>query len=52
MNPSLRDIVKQELQKLLDVNFIYPYLTVNGYHLSLLSQIKMENGGSAWTIKN
>jgi hypothetical protein len=23
MNPSLRDIVKQELQKLLDVNFIY-----------------------------
>lgn len=24
MNPSLRDIVKRELQKLLDVNFIYP----------------------------
>ena len=24
MNPALRDIVKQELQKLLDVNFIYP----------------------------
>ena len=24
MNPSLRDIVKEELQKLLNVNFIYP----------------------------
>jgi hypothetical protein len=24
MNPTLRDIVKEELQKLLDVNFIYP----------------------------
>lgn len=24
MNPSLRDIVKRELQKLLDINFIYP----------------------------
>jgi hypothetical protein len=24
MNPSLRDIVKDELKKLLDVNFIYP----------------------------
>ena len=24
MNPLLKDIVKEELQKLLDVNFIYP----------------------------
>ena len=24
MNPALRDIVKEELQKLLNVNFIYP----------------------------
>jgi hypothetical protein len=24
MNPALKDIVKQELQKLLDVGFIYP----------------------------
>ena len=24
MNPSLKDIVKEELQKLLDVGFIYP----------------------------
>ena len=24
MNPTLRDIVKEELQKLLNVNFIYP----------------------------
>jgi hypothetical protein len=24
VNPSLRDIVKEELQKLLDINFIYP----------------------------
>jgi hypothetical protein len=24
MNPALKDIVREELQKLLDVNFIYP----------------------------
>jgi len=24
MNPNLREIVKEELQKLLNVNFIYP----------------------------
>jgi len=24
MNPTLKDIVKEELQKLLDVGFIYP----------------------------
>ena len=24
MNPALRDVVKEELQKLLDANFIYP----------------------------
>ena len=24
MNPTLRDVVKEELQKLLDVDFIYP----------------------------
>ena len=26
MNPNLREIVKEELQKLLNVNFIYPIL--------------------------
>ena len=26
MNPTLKDIVKEELQKLLNVNFIYPIL--------------------------
>ena len=31
MNPNLREIVKEELQKLLNVGFIYLYLTVNGF---------------------
>lgn len=26
MNPALKDIVKEELQKLLDARFIYPFL--------------------------
>jgi hypothetical protein len=41
MNPLLKDTVKNELHKLLDVNFI---LTVNGYLHSLLFLRKMENG--------
>ena len=32
MNPTLRDIVKIELQKLLEVGFNYPISDMNGYH--------------------
>jgi len=32
MNHALKDIVKGELQKLLDAGFIYQSLIVNGFH--------------------
>ena len=33
MNPNLREIVKEESQKLLNVNFIYQFQIVSGFRL-------------------
>ena len=33
MNPALKDIVKEELQKILNFDFIYPISVGNGYLL-------------------
>ena len=46
MNPMLREIVKEELQKILNVKFIYP-ISDNQW-ISLLGGVpkKMENGES------
>jgi hypothetical protein len=41
-NPALKDIVKQEPQKLLDIGFIYPIS--NGEWLSLLVIVPKRNG--------
>jgi hypothetical protein len=32
MDPTLKEVVKEELQKLLNVNFIYPISDINGSH--------------------
>ena len=42
MNPFLRDIVKEELQKLLNVNFIYPIS--DRRWVSLLVVVPKKNG--------
>jgi hypothetical protein len=42
MNPALKDIVKGELQKLLDVNFIYPIS--NSKWVSSLVIVPKKNG--------
>ena len=42
MNPALKDIVKEELQKLLNVNFIYPIL--DSKWVSLLVVVPKKNG--------
>ena len=46
MNPSLKDIVKEELQKLLDAGFIYPIS--NGECVSPLALAPKKNG--KWSI--
>lgn len=42
MNPDLKDIVKEEFQKLLHVNFIYPILY--SQWVSLLVIVRKKNG--------
>jgi hypothetical protein len=42
MNPALKDIVKGELQKLLDINFIYPIF--DNKWVSLLVIVPKKNG--------
>jgi len=42
MNPNLREIVKEELQKLLNVNFIYPIS--NSQWVSPLVFVPKKNG--------
>jgi len=42
MNPNLREIVKEELQKLLNVNFIYPIS--DSEWVSLLVIVPKKNG--------
>jgi len=42
MNPTLKDIVKEELQKLLDAGFIYP-ISDSGW-VSPLVQVPKKNG--------
>jgi len=42
MNPILKEIVKEELQKLLNVNFIYPIL--NNKWVSPLMIVPKKNG--------
>ena len=42
MNPNLRDIVKEEIQKLLEVGFIYPISESEGF--SLLVIVPKKNG--------
>jgi len=46
MNPALKNIVKEELQKLLDVGFIYPIL--DSQWLSPLVMVPKKNG--KWQI--
>lgn len=46
LNPHLKDIVKEELQKLLDVNFIYPIF--DSKWVSLLVVVPKKNG--KWCI--
>jgi hypothetical protein len=46
MNPTLKDIVKEELQKLLNVNFIYPIL--DSHWVSPLAIMLKKNG--KWKI--
>ena len=46
MNPTLKNIVKEELQKLLDVGFIYPIL--DSQWVSLLVIVPKKNG--KWKI--
>ena len=46
MNPALKDIVKEELQKLLDVGFIYPIL--DSEWVSPLVLVPKKNG--KWRI--
>ena len=46
MNPTLKDIVKEELQKLLDVGFIYPIS--DSEWISLLVLVPKKNG--KWRI--
>jgi hypothetical protein len=45
MNPALKDIVREELQKLLHANFIYPILDSKWVSPLLLSLRKMVNEG-------
>ena len=52
MNPLLKHIVKEELQKLLDVNFIYPISNSQWVSLLVREPKKMENGESMWIIEN
>lgn len=42
MNPAIKDIIKEELQKILDVGFIYPI--VNSDWVSLLVIFPKKNG--------
>ena len=44
LNLALRDIVKEELQKLLNVGFICPIWIIGGYLLWFLFQRKMVSG--------
>jgi hypothetical protein len=46
MNPTLKDIVKEELQKLLNANFIYPISDSKWVSPLVIVPKKMVNGGS------
>ena len=52
MNPNLREIVKEELKKLLNVSFIYPTLDSQWISPLVIIPKKMENGEYALTIWN
>ena len=46
LNPHLKEIVKEELQKLLDVNFIYPISDRKWVSPLVVVPKKIGNGGS------
>ena len=48
MNQVLKDIVKDELQKLINANFIYPIFDSKWSHPLSLYPRKKGNGGSMW----
>lgn len=52
MNPNLKDIVKEELQNLLNVNFICPISDNQWVSSLVIIQRKMENGEHASITEN
>ena len=52
MNPNLREIVKKELQKLLNVKFIYPISDSQWVFPLVIVRKRMVNGGCALIIEN
>jgi hypothetical protein len=51
MNPNLKEIVKEELQKLLNVDSSTLYQTTSGFHRWLSYLKRMVNGECVWTIE-
>ena len=52
MNPSMKEIVKSELQKLLNVGFIYPISDSQWVSPLVVVPKKMGSGGFAWIIES
>lgn len=52
ISPNLREFVKEELQKLLNVNFIYPISNSQWVSPLVVVPKRMENGACVLTIGN